>query len=98
MAEPNINSYYWETVSSIVERAQDMLKDGSYGDRDEVIMQAIDDELIYYVDQAYIKAYYIITCCPNWNDDIRCDAVYEMLYSDVMEELEEQEAKNEKQS
>lgn len=83
--ESNIEMYYEELVNSLAERAYDSLKDG--GDEDECIWQAIDDGLIYYCDQAYVAANAVQNGFIQWNRTIEWDAVIDMLYSDVKEEL-----------
>lgn len=86
--ESNINMYYEELIGSLAERAYDIMKDGGYGDEDECIWQAIDDGLIYYCDQAYVVANALQNGFIQWNRTIEWDAVIDMLYSDVKEELE----------
>lgn len=85
--ESNIEMYYEELIESIAERAYDDMKDG--GDEDECIWQAIDDGLIYYCDQAYVVANALQNGFINWGKTIEWDAIIDMLYSDVKEELEE---------
>ena len=87
MVQSNINEYYWETIADLAERAKSNMEDGTE-DESEAISQAIDDGLIYYVEQAYIIAYYMITYCPKWGDNIEWEEVYMMLYDDITEELE----------
>ena len=82
----NIEMYYEELIESIAERAYDSMKDG--GDEDEYIWQAIDDELIYYCDQAYVVANALQNGFISWGKTIEWDAIIDMLYSDVSEELE----------
>lgn len=86
--ESNINMYYEELVQSMAERAKDNLDDGGYGDETECIWQAIDDGLIYYTDQAYVMAHAVQGGFVSWGKTIEWDAVIDMLYSDVAEELE----------
>lgn len=83
----NINLYYEETIADLAERAKSYLEDGTE-DESEAISKAINDGLIYYADQAYIVAYYMITYCPKWGENIDWDEVYMMLYDDITEELE----------
>ena len=84
--ESNIEMYYEELIESIAERAYDDMKDG--GDEDECIWQAIDDGLIYYADQAYVVANALQNGFISWGKTIEWDAIIDMLYSDVSEELE----------
>ena len=84
--ESNIEMYYEELIESIAERAYDDMKNG--GDEDECIWQAIDDGLIYYFDQAYIVANALQNGFIEWGKTIEWDAIIDMLYSDVSEELE----------
>lgn len=84
--ESNIETYYEEVVSNLAERAYDGMKDG--GDEDECIWQAIDDGLIYYCDQAYVVANALQNGFISWGKTIEWDAIIDMLYSDVSEELE----------
>ena len=84
--DSNIEMYYEELIESIAERAYDSMKDG--GDEDECIWQAIDDELIYYCDQAYVVANALQNGFIGWGKTIEWDAIIDMLYSDVSEELE----------
>ena len=84
--ESNIEMYYEELIESIAERAYDDMKNG--GDEDECIWQAIDDELIYYCDQAYVVANALQNGFISWGKTIEWDAIIDMLYSDVREELE----------
>lgn len=86
--ENNINMYYEELVQGMAERAKDNLDNGGYGDENECIWQAIDDSLIYYTDQAYIMAQAVEGGFVSWGKTIEWDAVIDMLYSDVAEELE----------
>ena len=83
--ESNIEMYYEELIESIAERAYDDMKDG--GDEDECIWNAIDDGLIYYCDQAYVVANALQNGFINWGKTIEWDAIIDMLYSDVSEEL-----------
>ena len=83
----NINIYYEETIKDLAERANSYIENGTE-DEGEAINYAMDDALIYYVDQAYIVAYYMITYCPKWTDGINFDDVYMMLYDDIAEELQ----------
>lgn len=84
--ESNIEMYYEEIIESIAERAYDDMKDG--GDEDGCIWQAIDDGLIYYCDQAYVVANALQDGLISWGETIEWDAIIDMLYSDVSEELE----------
>lgn len=85
--ESNIEMYYEELIESIAKRAYDDMKDG--GDEDECVWQAIDDGLIYYCDQAYVLANALQNGFISWGKTIEWDAIIDMLYSDVSEELEE---------
>lgn len=85
--ESNINMYYEELIESLAERAYDSMKDGGYGDEDECIWNAIDDGLIYYCDQAYVVANALQNGFISWGKTIEWDAIIDMLYSDVREEL-----------
>ena len=84
--ESNIEMYYEELIESIAERAYDDMKNG--GDEDECIWQSIDDGLIYYCDQAYVVANALQNGFISWGKTIEWDAIIDMLYSDVSEELE----------
>ena len=84
--ESNIEMYYEELIESIAERAYDDMKNG--GDEDECVWQAIDDGLIYYCDQAYVMANALQNGFISWGNTIEWDAIIDMLYSDVSEELE----------
>ena len=84
--ESNIEMYYEELIESIAERAYDGMKNG--GDEDECIWQAVDDGLIYYADQAYVVANALQNGFISWGNTIEWDAIIDMLYSDVSEELE----------
>ena len=84
--ESNIEMYYEELIESIAERAYDDMKNG--GDEDECIWQAVDDGLIYYADQAYVVANALQNGFISWGKTIEWDAIIDMLYSDVSEELE----------
>lgn len=87
-SKSNINSYYEDLVNSIAERAYDNIKDGGYSDDSECIWQAIDDGLMFYCDQGYILAFAVCNGYINWGKPFEWDAVYEMLYSNVVDELE----------
>lgn len=84
--ESNINSYYWELVASLAERAKD--SDGV--ERSDAIIQAIDDGLIYYADQAYIVAYALEQGFVEWGGGVSWDDIYDMLYNDINEEMGEE--------
>lgn len=84
--ESNINSYYWELVASLAERAKD--SDGV--ERGDAIMQAIDDGLIYYADQAYIIAHALEQGFVEWGGGVSWDDIYDMLYNDINEEMGEE--------
>ena len=84
--ESNIEMYYEELISSLAERAFDGMKNG--GDEDECIWQAIDDGLIYYADQAYVVANALQNGFISWGKTIEWDAIIDMLFSVVSEELE----------
>lgn len=86
--ESNINLYYEGIISSIADRVEDYRKDGGVWDGSDEMYQAIDDELIYYCDQGYILAMAVCRGYINWYKEVKWDEVYEMLYSDVQEELE----------
>lgn len=86
--ESNINSYYWELIESLAERAKDNVKDGGYGDEDECVWNAMDDGLIYYADQAYVVAHALQEGYVSWGKTIEWDAIIDMLYSDIKEEME----------
>lgn len=86
--ESNINSYYWELIESLAERAKDNAKDGGYGDEDECVWSAMDEGLIYYTDQAYVVAYALQEGYVSWGKTIEWDAIIDMLYSDIKEEME----------
>lgn len=96
--ESNINMYYEELVASIAERAMDNIDDGGYGDENECIWQAMDDGLMYYTDQAYVVAHAVQGGFISWNNTIEWDAINDMLYSDVYEELEEMKKNKEKEN
>lgn len=85
--ESNINMYYEELVASIAERAADDIKNDV--EEGEAIMQAIDDGLIYYADQAYIVAHALQNGFIKWGGEVEWDAIFEDLYADVSAELEE---------
>lgn len=84
--ESNINMYYEELIKDLAERAYDSVKDG--GDDDECIWSAVDDGLIYYADEAYVVAHALQEGFIEWGKTIEWDAITDMLYSDVSEELE----------
>lgn len=86
--ESNINSYYWELIESIAERAKDNVKDGVYGDEDECVWSAMDEGLIYYADQAYVVAHALQEGYVSWGETIEWDAIVDMLCSDIKEEME----------
>lgn len=86
MTQSNINEYYWETIEDLAERAKSYMEDGTE-DEGEAINQAIDNALIYYVDQAYIVSYYMITYCPRWGENLNFEEVSMMLYDDIAKEL-----------
>lgn len=85
--ESNINMYYEELVASMAERAADDIKNGV--EEDEAIMQAIDDGLMYYADQAYVVAHALQNGFIKWGQECEWDAIFEDLYADVSAELEE---------
>lgn len=85
--ESNINMYYEELVQSMAERADDDIKNDV--EEDEAIMRAIDDGLMYYADQAYIVAHALQNGFIKWGGEVEWDAIFEDLYADVSEELEE---------
>lgn len=84
--EYNINSYYWDLVASLAERA----KDTDSMERGDAIMQAIDDGLIYYADQAYVVAHALEEGFVKWGGEVEWDNIYDMLYNDINEELGEE--------
>ena len=90
--ESNINMYYEELVASIAERAADDIKNDV--EEDEAIMQAIDDGLMYYTDQAYIVAHALQNGFVKWGGEVEWDAIWEDLYADVAEEMEYQKEKS----
>ncbi len=94
--DSNINSYYEELVSSIADRVEDYKSEGGVWDGSDEINAAIDDELIYYCDQGYVLAMAICRGYISWYKDVQWDEVYEMLYSDVQDELEYRAKHNEK--
>lgn len=83
--ESNIEMYYEELVASLAERAKD-----SDTERDDAIAQAIDDELIYYADQAYIMAHALEQGLVEWGGSVAWDEIYDMLYNDINEEMGEE--------
>lgn len=92
----NINMYYEEVVSSMAERAADDIKNGV--EENEAIMQAIDDGLIYYADQAYIVAHALQNGFIKWGQECEWDAIFEDLYADVSAELGELKEAKEKEN
>lgn len=93
--DSNINSYYEELVSNIADRVEDYKKDGGVWDGSDEVYQAIDDEMIYYCDQGYVLAMAVCRGYISWYKEVNWDEVYEMLYSDVLEELESRKKKTE---
>ena len=88
--ESNINSYYEELIARLAERAIENCETWE-GDQDESepLWQAIDDGLIYYTDQAYILAHALQNGFIEWGKEgIRWDEISEMLYNDIVEEME----------
>lgn len=87
--ESNINTYYEEIVASMAERALENCEAWE-GDQDESepIWQAIDDGLMYYCDQGYVLAMAICRGYASWYKDISWEEITEMLYNDVVEEME----------
>lgn len=85
--ESNVNMYYEELVQDMAIRAKENLDDGNYGDESECINQAIDDGLMYYVDQAYVVAHALVNGFIEWGKDPIWDEIYEMLYDDVADDL-----------
>lgn len=87
-SKSNISSYYEDLVASIAERAKWSIDDESYEDEADAIWQAIDDGLMFYCDQGYILAFAVCNGYISWGKPFEWDSVYEMLYGDVMDELE----------
>ena len=86
--ESNIEGYYWELIDSLADRAEENIKEWE-GDEDESepIWQAIDDGLIYYVDQAYIVAHMVLQGVISWNEAPAWETITEELFNDIAEEL-----------
>ena len=82
----------WEgenIIDDLVERAQDMLKDGGYGDINDCVAQAIDDGLIYTDDIYELARHY-----GTLEDSEIIESYYDDLFNDVasrVEEVEEEE-------
>lgn len=87
--ESNINSYYEEIIASMAKRAIENCE-GWEGEQDESepIWQAIDDGLMYYCDQGYVLAMAVCRGYVNWYKNISWDEITEMIYNDVVEEME----------
>lgn len=73
---------YHAIVKDLADRASE-----EHGDIDDKIFQAIDEGLIYREDEAYIIANALENGIVSWGHDVEWDAVYDMLYSDILEEI-----------
>lgn len=94
--ESNINMYYEELVASMAERAADDIKNGV--EENEAIMQAIDDGLMYYTDQAYVLASMLQGGFIRWGDPVDWDIIFENLVDDVSNEIRWQKEQKEKEN
>ena len=79
-----------DIIKDLTERAQSMLKDGGYGDKEECVRQAIDDGLIYTKDIYDLLEHY-----ATISDSDIIQSYYEDLFSDVLNGLEEVEPEEE---
>lgn len=95
--ESNVNMYYEGLVESMAERALDNIEDGGYGDEDECIWAAIDDGLMYYIDQAYIVAQGLMNGYITWGKEFDWTELHDMLYTDITKEMEWQREQKEKE-
>ena len=77
---------YHDIVKDLADRASK-----EHGDIDNKIFQAINDGLIYYEDQAYVLANALENGIVSWGHDVEWDAVDDMLYSDILDELKGEE-------
>lgn len=78
-----ICDHYYDIVKELADR---VIKYNGIQD-DERFFQAIDDGLIYKEDEAYIIANALENGTISWGYDVEWDAVNDMLYSDIMEEI-----------
>lgn len=89
----NIAEYYNETIDHAAEMALEDIKGGA--DENEAINMAMDNETMYYQDQAYIVAWAMEAGYIKWGgekDETAADLfqkVYEMLYNDIYNRIEE---------
>lgn len=77
-----MSNHYYDIVKDLADKVIEY--DGIYDD--EKYFQAIDDSL-KKEDEAYIVANAIEKGIISWGYDVNWDAVNDMLFSDIMEEI-----------
>lgn len=90
MPQSNINSMYEGIVRDLSQRAKMIMDEGSLDERTDetdAILQAIDEGLTYYSDEAYIIAHAFINGLFSWNEQICWDCLLEDLITDIADDL-----------
>lgn len=80
-----IDQQYNLLIKAIAQRAGCDIEDGVAVQ--ESIYKAIDEELIYRIDQAMILYKLCMEGVISWSDDICADDIMQAIYSDTMQEL-----------
>ena len=89
--QSNIGMYYEELVESLAERARLNHEEEPELDKRECIMRAIDEGMIYTVDQAYMLAHAVMSGYVEVSNEVDWDKVWAELEDDVYSELEDWE-------
>lgn len=84
----NVNEYYQELIEGIAENAKGLIDDGSFEKENDAIWEAINEDLIYGIDQAYVLANAFCRGYIDWGKEIEWNDIFEMLYEDISDELE----------
>lgn len=84
--QSNINMYYKELVDSLKERREWVVEDDPKIEPFEAEARAMDDGLMYYVDQAYVLAEALMSGRIKWGEPVDWQNIYDMLIEDMNEE------------
>lgn len=79
----NIDMYYEALIDDLKGRKQWMIEGNLDVEPSEAEARALDDGLMYYVDQAYILAQALMSGRIQWGEEVDWQAIYDMLIEDM---------------
>lgn len=84
--QSNINLYYTQVVKAMKERKQAEIEEEPDIEPYEAEARALDNGLMYYVDQAYVVAQALLSGRIEWGKEVDWQDVYDMLIEDMNSE------------